>query len=249
MYGKNKFSELASKQLDDHQILKLTADYLADYCISGFNYFNSDPTDRNLKTTKASFYSTLPDEWLRDYQERGYDHIDHLAKHYREGKRTPILGGPELKKYFENLSAEQEVVMQHGAEAGLHSGVSLPVASLASIETDISGFTLCSLERGEAFMGMLKEHGFEIGLFLYTVHQLIGNKFLGKAAGFKPLSPREYDCLKYVSLGMRISALAYKLGISEVTVNFHLKNIRRKLKSRTIPEAVAKAIQYGMIRV
>lgn len=249
MESLRRYSELVTGSYNDDELLTLTAEYLAQFGISGFNYFNSDPTDRDLTTTKVSFYSTLPTEWLQDYEERGYQFVDHLVEHYRLGKRTPILGGPELRKYFKELSPEQEVVMQHGLEAGLHSGVSLPVASLASIDTDISGFTLCSLEKGDRFIRMLQEHGFEIGLFLNAVHQNIGNKFMVRAAGFKPLSPRETDCLKYIAQGMRISALSYKLGISEVTVNFHLKNIRKKLKSRTLTEAVAKAIQYGLVKI
>jgi len=247
--GIRRYAELVTGSYSDSEMLSLTSDYLSQFGITGFNYFNSDPADRDLKTTKVSFYSTLPTEWLQDYNERGYQFIDHLAEHYRAGHRTPILGGPELQKYFKDLSPEQEIVMKHGAEAGLLSGVSLPVASLASIETDISGFTLCSLEKGSEFMKMIKEHGFELGLFLNAVHQNIGNKFIGKAAGFKQLTPREKDCLKYIAKGMRISALAYKLGISEVTVNFHLRNIRTKLKSRTVTEAVAKAIKYEMVKI
>ena len=247
--GLQQYAELVTGSYSDEEILALTANYLARYGISGFNYFNSDPTDQDLKTTKVSFHTTLPTEWLQDYQERGYDYVDHMAEHYRLGRRSPILAGPELKKYFPKLRDDQKVVMNHGAEAGLLSGVSLPVASLASIETDISGFTLCSLDNGDKFMKMLRQHGFEIGLFLNAVHQNIGNKFIAKAAGFKSLSPREKDCLKYMAKGMRISALAYKLKISEVTVNFHLRNIRKKLKSRTVTEAVAKAIKYEMIKI
>ena len=53
------------------------------------------------------------------------------------------------------------------------------------------------LLRIEAKMSSLssleKEAELQLGLFLNAVHQNMGNKFIGKAAGFKPLSPREKD--------------------------------------------------------
>jgi DNA-binding CsgD family transcriptional regulator len=62
-----------------------------------------------------------------------------------------------------------------------------------------------------------------------------------------PLSPREQECLLRLAQGLRIDRIAERLGLSTVTVEMHLANARRKLRARTSPEAVARAVQNRFI--
>lgn len=61
------------------------------------------------------------------------------------------------------------------------------------------------------------------------------------------LSPREYECLKWTSLGKSYSDIAIILSLSEHTVRSYLKMARVKLDSVTLAQAVAKASQIGLI--
>ena len=63
-----------------------------------------------------------------------------------------------------------------------------------------------------------------------------------------PLTPREADCLLWLARGMRLAGIAYRLGVSLPTIEFHLHNARRKLGARTREEAIAKALLGGQIR-
>lgn len=63
------------------------------------------------------------------------------------------------------------------------------------------------------------------------------------------MSDREHDCLTLVAKGWRVAQIADHLGVSEVTVNFHLRNARKKLGARTLPETVAKAINLNFIEI
>lgn len=60
--------------------------------------------------------------------------------------------------------------------------------------------------------------------------------------------PRERDTLAFIADGRRIDRIAELMGLARVTVELHLRGARRKLKARTLPEAVAKAIYFGELK-
>lgn len=66
-----------------------------------------------------------------------------------------------------------------------------------------------------------------------------------KASQERPLSPREYETMLFISKGMRPKEVAHTMGISEASVRLYLKNARLKLGARTKAEAVAKFTTKG----
>jgi len=64
-----------------------------------------------------------------------------------------------------------------------------------------------------------------------------------------PLSGRELQCLEWVSLGKTSWETATILGLSERTVNFHLRNACRKLNVYGRQAGVVKALRLGLLHV
>lgn len=62
------------------------------------------------------------------------------------------------------------------------------------------------------------------------------------------LSTRENDCLVWLARGLRNEIIADRLRISSSTVEMHLTNARRKLAAATREQAIAIAIQFGLIK-
>lgn len=62
------------------------------------------------------------------------------------------------------------------------------------------------------------------------------------------LTNREVECLKWLAAGLRIDLIAFKLGISEWTVSFHLKNARDKLGAFTNEQALVTALMHGLLQ-
>jgi hypothetical protein len=62
-----------------------------------------------------------------------------------------------------------------------------------------------------------------------------------------PLSGRELQCLEWVSLGKTSWETAAILGLSERTVNFHLRNACRKLNVYGRQAGVVKAVRLGLL--
>lgn len=72
--------------------------------------------------------------------------------------------------------------------------------------------------------------------------QQLGNDGLSES-----LTQRETQVLRSVAAGQTNKAIALKLGISEHTVKFHLGSAMSKLGAASRAEAVATAIQKGLI--
>lgn len=65
---------------------------------------------------------------------------------------------------------------------------------------------------------------------------------------FRPLSPRERDCLHWVALGKTTNEIGIILGLSHHTVNFHLRNVCIKLNVPNRSAAIAKAFHTSIFK-
>lgn len=63
-----------------------------------------------------------------------------------------------------------------------------------------------------------------------------------------PLTGRELQCLAWVSRGKTSWETAAILGVSESTVNFHLRNASKKLNVYGRQACVAQAIYRGFLQ-
>lgn len=61
------------------------------------------------------------------------------------------------------------------------------------------------------------------------------------------LSTRERECILWTARGKSSWEIGKILSISENTVNFHVKNVMRKLGTGSRTVAAIKAISYGII--
>jgi DNA-binding NarL/FixJ family response regulator len=64
-----------------------------------------------------------------------------------------------------------------------------------------------------------------------------------------PFSPREHQVLCLAAQGLTNKEIAYRLGISERTVQFHINSIFNKTSTNSRTEAVALALRNGWIDV
>ena len=63
------------------------------------------------------------------------------------------------------------------------------------------------------------------------------------------LTVREIEVLQLVASGLRNKEVAFKLNVSESTINAHVKHIFEKLAVRDRTEAVTTALRRGLIRL
>ena len=63
-----------------------------------------------------------------------------------------------------------------------------------------------------------------------------------------PFSPREHEVLTLAADGLTNKEIAYRLGISERTVQFYMNSIFNKTSSNSRTEAVTLAFKNGWLR-
>jgi len=66
-------------------------------------------------------------------------------------------------------------------------------------------------------------------------------------AGAHPFSPREFQVLKLAAHGLTNKEIAFRLTISERTVQFHMNSVFNKTGTSSRTEAVAQAILKGWL--
>ena len=62
-----------------------------------------------------------------------------------------------------------------------------------------------------------------------------------------PLSPRELEVLGLAAKGLTNKEIAYRLTLSERTIQFHLRSVFNKTTTNSRTEAVALALQQGWL--
>ncbi|WP_155888817.1 helix-turn-helix transcriptional regulator [Inquilinus limosus] len=102
---------------------------------------------------------------------------------------------------------------------------------------------------GEAEARLLRHIGPHLGRALAVARRLAGPAQPRPPAAIDPdlVAPRELDCLAWVARGASSKQIARQLGLSMHTVNAYLASARRKLKATSRSEAVAMALQLGLI--
>lgn len=68
---------------------------------------------------------------------------------------------------------------------------------------------------------------------------------LDEVVSEQPLTSRERQCLDLLSEGLGAGEIAFRLGLKKVTVDLHVRNAKRKLRSKTREQAVAVAIRQA----
>ena len=103
-----------------------------------------------------------------------------------------------------------------------------------------AGEVLAAVEAAASGLAVVDPHDLEA---------LLGGALARTAAGSSSLTPRELEVLRMMAEGAANKVIAWKLGISEHTVKFHVASILNKLNAATRAEAVAIGMRKGMILI
>ncbi len=107
-----------------------------------------------------------------------------------------------------------------------------PSAILAAIEAAAGGMALVDPQELESLLAVAAPaHAAEAA----------------PAAALAPLTPRELEVLRMMAEGVANKEIAWRLGISEHTVKFHVASILGKLDAGTRTEAVTRGLRTGLI--
>ncbi len=182
---------------------------------------------------------TYPAAWVKRYLQMGYVNVDPVL---REGfLRTLPFDWSELTV---SSAAEAKMLgdaLAHGV--GPH-GLSIPVRNKRGHRALFSVSSSGPVEQWNRFRTNSLSGLIEIG---YRLHKRVVEEELGESAPH--LTPRELECLFWISEGKEASDIAVILNLSTYTVRDYLKSARYKLDSVNSTQAVSVAVKLGLLPI
>lgn len=219
------------------------ADLLASY---GFTYITYLMVRLDMPHDNPIALTTMPRFWSDHYLS--FDHVSADPLFRFCGNLKSRRTGIDYIDTYPILSKEERERVVTAGDAGCRTGFSSPVRLLGSRRCGGWNFgSHLPKKEFEKLLPLIEEQVRLIGFCAHerieAMHQLSTQTDNESTI----LSPREQECLSFLAQGSRTSCIARLLGISAATVEFHMKNTRRKLGASTREEAIAKAISLGHI--
>ncbi len=185
---------------------------------------------------KTHLYSNYPVEWVTRYQTMNYAVIDPTVKHSRLAS-TPILWSDDIFKGSPGLWSEaNDSDLRHGlAQPSFNARGRVGLLSLARKNGKISAdeFTeLAPITRAFADAAYAK------------LSELEGMLERDNEVTF---TERESEVLRWTADGKTSEEIGVIMGVCTDTVNYHHKNIQRKIGASNRVQAVTYAVALGYI--
>lgn len=207
-----------------------------------YGFFDAGAAER--AEADILFLTTMSDDWMSHYYDRGLAQRDMHVVRLMSGKMTPYFWG--LSTLAKANEGEQRTALE-GMEVGLRSGLCVPLASPLEASKPVAAINFGSSLDEAAFRQVMNEHGPALTSIANVLHNTSIRQIWNSQDAGRTLSVRERDCLQFVADGKRHDAIAHSLGIAVITVDVHLRNARKKLMARTLSEAVARGLLFGVL--
>lgn len=189
------------------------------------------------------YLSNLKAEWVANYLENDYAHVDPIVRHCTEA-RLPIRWD---ERFMSNSRSTFESQMMEDAwENGLRRGLTIPVHGPRG---ELGIFSLNSDLSDKEFHKVTEAKKYEIQILSYHFHDTIQRTLKSEKVNCLPvpLTEREVEILKWTVGGKTAWEVGSILKISERTVNFHLQNVMEKFGVHNKTHAAAKAMHLGLL--
>ncbi len=209
------------------------------------NYGFFDPEAARRDQAEVIFLSTMPESWLAHYHANAMHLTDPHVMKVLADNLTPYMWGETQMK------ALADARILHTArgieEAGQRSAICTPLASPFAPAIPVAGMTMGSSMNERDLAGVTGDHAWRLGSLVHLFHHMSLGELHRRRIGIEPLTTRERDCLRYAADGLLQEAIAHQLNLARVTVETHLRNAKRKLRAKTLSQAVARAMAFGDI--
>lgn len=185
-----------------------------------------------------------PDDWMKYYVAKGFENIDPVRQYMYSAPSIFTWAGMMQRPA---ITRAQRAFMLEGDEAGLHSGIGIPlrgprgaiagIGAASSSGADIADKTLL------ARANLLSQQFYTV----YLHHEM--QRLDAKPTKEVYLTDREQEIMKWLSRGKTKSEVGDILNISAHTVHGYVKTALAKLDANNTTLGVLKALLMGLIQL
>lgn len=176
-----------------------------------------------------------PEEWVELYVERKYHQVDPIIK-----ENFTRFSLQHWSETYASYKPPKDFLCL-AEDFGLRDGYTHGARNFNLTEGSLFSFSGNHLEhnsRSEAIIKLVVPHLHQV------IARIVEHRRLDKDIA---LTVREKEVLKWIGQGKSTWDISVILGISERTVKFHVRNIMQKLDVVSRAQAVAVAVEQGMI--
>ncbi|WP_052261515.1 helix-turn-helix transcriptional regulator [Ruegeria sp. ANG-S4] len=186
--------------------------------------------------------SSHSEEFNRLYLDEGYIDHDPFAQYALTEDQRPISWRDPRAKKFQ--TKKSDFFQNSMKDFGMDYGITIPVRDASNWKLGGTGvcFEACSEQQGDEIVARATPF-VESAAMLFHSRVQEGDMM----RQFFPLSTREKECLLWVAAGLTNKEIAFKLSLSDKTVELHVKNAAKRLNARNRAHAVSRALIYGVI--
>jgi DNA-binding CsgD family transcriptional regulator len=192
------------------------------------------------KEAEHGVLKNYPESWVNYYLEKKYDVIDPVRT--LSFTKTGAYTWNEIID-TESLSKKQTQMFNEAEEAELYNGIGVAlrggggaVAALGAASTD-KHIDICPF--------ILDKVNLLANQFYICYWRLLESYTLSPVT----LTVREGDILQWAAKGLTKADIGVRLNISHHTVDYHVRNIFKKLDVKNIVAAIFIALNLGLIQV
>ncbi|SMN02093.1 Transcriptional activator protein LuxR [uncultured Candidatus Thioglobus sp.] len=220
---------------DIGQIEQVCRHYLESTGVESFKYHWQPPI--STQENSIAFW-TCNERWIEHYNKQGYTNNDPKIR-YADSNHLPIFW--DVKVIQDQLAKKQSDDIgfwQDSIKMGVAHGVTIPIRGVAGSKGSLC-VALNTRADGEKLLP-----NYEV--WAMYVHSHV-ERIYGLAQLSKPLSKRELEVLKWTATGECCEQVAQRLCISNNTVLFHLRNLRKKLGVVNKHQMIARALSLRLV--
>jgi len=182
-----------------------------------------------------------PADWMQYYFEQGFDKLDPVISYCYQKFGT--FTWQEMSERLD-LTRKQKLCLNLGTEAGLYNGICTPLWG----PHRFAGVGLASSEKKDACDGntdMISAYCNHFYIAFQRLHAPPKNT--DRPVPNIYLTAREKEVLTKIAEGKSDPVIAVLLKLTPSGVDFHMRNIYKKMQTNSRTYAASKAIDLGLI--
>lgn len=179
-----------------------------------------------------------PAGWMERYLQERYVFIDPVIRRIH-GELSPFLWRDAPLQA--SIETRQRRIMNEAREFGLNDGLAVPIV--------LEDGTLGSVSFGGSHVEVPSQVVGEINLIaIYAMGRAVQLRSRAEIGARVRLTQRELDALRWAAEGLTLAEIGNRLGISDRTVEHHLKAAASKLGALNRAHTIAEAFRVGVLR-
>jgi LuxR family transcriptional regulator, quorum-sensing system regulator LasR len=184
--------------------------------------------------------TNISPSWWEAYESEHFSTNDPISAHCRRHAQPLIWDAQTF------VTEHERVLYECGRQHGLASGIAYPVhgplgeAGMLCFASADGGYASTFASANVcASLALMRD-------YVCESHRRIARS-KRSASVATSLTPRELECLRWVTAGKTTWEMSRILSCSEATINFHISNLTRKFGVQTRRQAAIRAISEGIV--